>query len=120
MSSASKTLTTMSLGSCDAADYAAGVRVLQEFGRGEREGFIAQEETVAAQAQLEQMRGEAKKLRERLDAKRVAVVVRTACPSTVSVLAAALTLSTRPASSRSLSRRNSTFVAASRPAAPRY
>jgi hypothetical protein len=46
MSSASKTLTTMSLASCDAADYAAGARVLQEFSRDDRTGFIGQTETV--------------------------------------------------------------------------
>ncbi len=37
---ASKGLTTASLGSCDAADYAAGARVLMEFARGDREGFL--------------------------------------------------------------------------------
>jgi hypothetical protein len=46
MSSASKALTTMSLGSCDAADYAAGARVFQEFARSDRSGFIGQTETV--------------------------------------------------------------------------
>lgn len=37
---ASRGLTTLSLGSCDAADYAAGARVLMEFARTDREGFI--------------------------------------------------------------------------------
>lgn len=37
---ASRGLTTVSLGSCDAADYAAGARVLMEFPRAERGGFI--------------------------------------------------------------------------------
>lgn len=44
--SASKTLTSMSLGSCDAADYAAGARVLTEFARGDREGFLGLTEVV--------------------------------------------------------------------------
>jgi hypothetical protein len=39
-------LTTISLGSCDAADYAAGARVLMEFARGERGGFLGQVEVV--------------------------------------------------------------------------
>ena len=43
---ASRTLTTSSLGSCDAADYAAGARVLQEFSRNERGGFIGLTEVV--------------------------------------------------------------------------
>lgn len=34
------TLTTASLGSCDHADYAAGARVLQEFSREDRVGFL--------------------------------------------------------------------------------
>lgn len=38
--------TTLSLGSCDAADYAAGARVLQEFARGDRTGFLGQTEVV--------------------------------------------------------------------------
>lgn len=38
--------TTVSLGSCDAADYAAGARVLQEFARGDRTGFLGQTEVV--------------------------------------------------------------------------
>ena len=37
---ASGGLTTISLGSCDAADYAGGARVLMEFARGDREGFL--------------------------------------------------------------------------------
>lgn len=43
---ASKGLTTISLGSCDAADYAAGARVLMEFSRGERAGFLGLTEVV--------------------------------------------------------------------------
>lgn len=43
---ASPDLTTISLGSCDAADYAAGARVLQEFARGDREGFLGLVEVV--------------------------------------------------------------------------
>jgi hypothetical protein len=39
-------LTTASLGSCDAADYAAGARVLLEFARGDRAGFLGQAEVV--------------------------------------------------------------------------
>ncbi len=39
--------TTVSLGSCDAADYGAGARVLQEFARTERGGFFGQHEVVA-------------------------------------------------------------------------
>lgn len=34
------TLTSSSLGSCDQADYAAGARVLQEFSKAERGGFL--------------------------------------------------------------------------------
>ncbi|GAB1488546.1 hypothetical protein MASR2M8_09910 [Opitutaceae bacterium] len=45
-SSASKTLTSMSLGSCDAADYAAGARVLTEFSRHDRTGFMGLTEVV--------------------------------------------------------------------------
>jgi hypothetical protein len=44
--SASKQLTTMSLGSCDAADYAAGARVLGEFSRSDRTGFLGLTEVV--------------------------------------------------------------------------
>jgi hypothetical protein len=43
-------LTTSSLGSCDAADYAAGARVLQEFARSERGGFIGETEVVRVQS----------------------------------------------------------------------
>jgi hypothetical protein len=43
---ASRELTTNSLGSCDAADYAAGARVLQEFARSDREGFLGLTEVV--------------------------------------------------------------------------
>jgi hypothetical protein len=43
---ASNGLTTISLGSCDAADYAAGARVLMEFAHGDRSGFIGQTEVV--------------------------------------------------------------------------
>jgi len=43
---ASRSLTTISLGSCDAADYAAGARVLMEFARGDREGFLGLAEVV--------------------------------------------------------------------------
>lgn len=38
--------TTVSLGSCDAADYAAGARVLQEFARSDRTGFLGLTEVV--------------------------------------------------------------------------
>ncbi|WP_404421809.1 hypothetical protein [Nibricoccus sp. IMCC34717] len=37
---ASERLTTQSWGSCDAADYAAGARVFQEFARSDRTGFL--------------------------------------------------------------------------------
>jgi len=43
-------LTTISLGSCDAGDYAAGARVLQEFARTERGGFIGLTEVVRVQS----------------------------------------------------------------------
>jgi hypothetical protein len=43
---ASHGLTTISLGSCDAADYAAGARVLSEFARGDRDGFLGLTEVV--------------------------------------------------------------------------
>ena len=43
---ASRGLTTISLGSCDAADYAAGARVLMEFARTDREGFLGLAEVV--------------------------------------------------------------------------
>lgn len=39
-------LTTVSLGSCDAADYAAGARLLMEFSRGDRLGFLGLTEVV--------------------------------------------------------------------------
>lgn len=38
------TLTSSSLGSCDHADYAAGARVLQEFSKDDRGGFLGQTE----------------------------------------------------------------------------
>jgi hypothetical protein len=47
---ASPALTTISLGSCDAADYAAGARVLQEFARGDRAGFVGLAEVVRVQS----------------------------------------------------------------------
>lgn len=47
LSKAAKSLTTSSLGSCDAADYAAGARVLQEFAQGDRSGFIGHTEVVS-------------------------------------------------------------------------
>jgi hypothetical protein len=40
-------LTTISLGSCDAADYAAGARVLMEFARPDRSGFLGLTEVVS-------------------------------------------------------------------------
>lgn len=43
---AAKGLTTISLGSCDAADYAGGARTLMEFARGERTGFLGLTEVV--------------------------------------------------------------------------
>jgi hypothetical protein len=43
---ASSSLTTLSLGSCDAADYAAGARVLMEFARMDRDGFLGLVEVV--------------------------------------------------------------------------
>ena len=46
MAIASRGLTTLSLGSCDAADYAAGGRVLMEFARSDRDGFIGLTEVV--------------------------------------------------------------------------
>lgn len=46
MSSASRRLTSFSLGSCDAADYAAGARVFREFAAGDREGFMGLTEVV--------------------------------------------------------------------------
>ena len=47
---ASRGLTTFSLGSCDAADYAAGARVLMEFAHGDREGFLGLSEVVRVQS----------------------------------------------------------------------
>ena len=47
MALASRALTTLSLGSCDAADYAAGARVFQEFSRNYRGGFIGLTEVVS-------------------------------------------------------------------------
>lgn len=43
---ASRSLATLSLGSCDAADYAAGARVFMEFARGDRSGFLGLTEVV--------------------------------------------------------------------------
>lgn len=43
---ATKNLTSMSLGSCDAADYAAGARVFMEFSRSDRSGFMGLSEVV--------------------------------------------------------------------------
>jgi hypothetical protein len=43
---ASEGLTSLSLGSCDAADYAAGARVLMEFASGDRSGFLGLTEVV--------------------------------------------------------------------------
>jgi len=50
LASASKRLTTVSIGSCDAADYAAGARVLQEFASSDRIGFIGLTEVVRVQS----------------------------------------------------------------------
>ncbi|MBL9212897.1 MAG: hypothetical protein JNL92_20725 [Opitutaceae bacterium] len=47
---ASRGLTTISLGSCDAADYAAGARVLTEFAASSREGFLGLTEVVRVQS----------------------------------------------------------------------
>ncbi len=46
LSRVSKMLTTASIGSCDAADYAAGARVFQEFASNDRSGFIGLTEVV--------------------------------------------------------------------------
>lgn len=46
LAQSSSELTTSSMGSCDAADYAAGARVLQEFARGDRGGFMGVTEVV--------------------------------------------------------------------------
>ena len=40
-------LTTVSIGSCDAADYAAGARVFQEFASNDRSGFLGLTEVVS-------------------------------------------------------------------------
>lgn len=40
MAATSRGLTSLSLGSCDHADYAAGARVLEEFSRDDRTGFL--------------------------------------------------------------------------------
>jgi hypothetical protein len=50
LSHAAKELTTASLSSCDAADYAAGARVLQEFARSDRTGFLGETEVVRVQS----------------------------------------------------------------------
>ncbi len=47
---ASRGLTTISLGSNDAADYAAGARVLMEFARSDRGGFLGLAEVVRVQS----------------------------------------------------------------------
>ena len=46
LTQAAKGLTTASLGSCDAADYAAGARVLMDFAHGDRSGFLGLTEVV--------------------------------------------------------------------------
>lgn len=43
---AARDLTTVSIGSCDAADYAAGARVFQEFAHQDRSGFLGLTEVV--------------------------------------------------------------------------
>ncbi len=50
LSRTAKSLTTASLGSCDAADYAAGARVLQEFAHSDRSGFIGLTEVVSVRS----------------------------------------------------------------------
>jgi hypothetical protein len=47
MASASKELTTLSMGGCDHADYAAGARVFQEFAHGDRTGLLGQPEVTS-------------------------------------------------------------------------
>jgi hypothetical protein len=42
-----RSLTTVSIGSFDAPDYGAGARVLQEFARNDRSGFLGQTEVVS-------------------------------------------------------------------------
>ncbi len=46
MTEARRELTTLSLGSCDAADYAAGARLMEEFRRSDRSGFLGLTEVV--------------------------------------------------------------------------
>src|SRR5262249_35656053 len=46
MAIASRGLTTLSLGSCDAADYAAGARVFMEVAHTDRTGFLGLTEVV--------------------------------------------------------------------------
>jgi hypothetical protein len=46
MTQAAPGLTTLSLGSCDAADYAGGARALMEFSRSSRTGFLGLTEVV--------------------------------------------------------------------------
>ena len=46
LATAAKGLTTASLGSCDAADYAAGARVFMEFSHHDRSGFLGLMEVV--------------------------------------------------------------------------
>jgi hypothetical protein len=46
MTKAAPGLTTISLGSCDAADYAGGARALMEFARSDRTGFLGLSEVV--------------------------------------------------------------------------
>lgn len=46
MAMAARGLTTLSLGSCDAADYAAGARTFMEFARSDRTGFLGLSEVV--------------------------------------------------------------------------
>jgi hypothetical protein len=50
LTQAAKGLTSASLGSCDAADYAAGARVLQSFAHGDRSGFLGLTEVVQVQS----------------------------------------------------------------------
>jgi hypothetical protein len=47
LSRVTQTLTTASMGSCDAADYAAGARVFQEFASTDRSGFIGHSRVVS-------------------------------------------------------------------------
>ncbi len=50
LTQAAKGLTSASLGSCDAADYAAGARVLQSFAHSDRSGFLGLTEVVHVQS----------------------------------------------------------------------